>query len=527
MKPRLLSFLALGLMGVVGIFLVLRATPEGLGLSDDSVGYIAGARSILAGHGYREVWLASDGLVTHFPPAFSSLLALIGLFGLDPLRGARFLNASLFGLNIFLAGILGWRMTRSLPKVQGAGSSSSRLFSLAAGLVLAALFLVNDSLLRVHAVAMSEPLFIFLSLLSFWMLDLYFERDSHWMWLVACGTFVGLAFLTRYAGIALVATFLMVLLVAHTGWRKRLVSAGIFIAGVLPWVAGWGTYNELVAGNTTNRELLFHPITLSNFDTALYNISTFLVPVEPWRRELFKVTGLFLFLIGIILCGLLFWTLRKVQYHLTNQKTQERPEIVAFSNGLYVFGYLAAILASMSFFDASTKFKPRILSPLYVSILILLVLFGIWLWRRRRAALLVLAALIFGMSLYGQFSAVTELMKGGQGYASFQWYDSKTMAYLRTLPSALMIYTNQPGAVYLYTGRGAYVLPDRYDPVTAQPRPGFENGVSQMQADIKAGKAVLALFGGAGLSAPDAAALSNGLYLAQKAAGDEVYTSQP
>ena len=30
---------------------------------------------------------------------------------------------------------------------------------------------------QVHAVAMSEPLFIFLSLLSFWMFDLYFERE--------------------------------------------------------------------------------------------------------------------------------------------------------------------------------------------------------------------------------------------------------------------------------------------------------------------------------------------------------------
>ena len=83
---RSLSFIILGLLAMTGIFLILRATPEGLGLSDDSIGYIAGARSILAGHGYREAWLASNGPVTHYPPLFSSALALIGLFGLDPLR---------------------------------------------------------------------------------------------------------------------------------------------------------------------------------------------------------------------------------------------------------------------------------------------------------------------------------------------------------------------------------------------------------------------------------------------------------
>ena len=103
-STRFISFLILGLLAVIGMFLILRATPEGLGLSDDSIGYIAGARSMLAGHGYREAWLASNGPVTHYPPLFSSTLALIGLFGLDPLRGVRFLNASLFGLNTDFAG---------------------------------------------------------------------------------------------------------------------------------------------------------------------------------------------------------------------------------------------------------------------------------------------------------------------------------------------------------------------------------------------------------------------------------------
>src|SRR5512140_149865 len=115
LSTRLISFVVLVVLSLVGIGLILQATPEGLGLSDDSIGYIAGARSMLAGNGYREAWLASDQPVTHFPPAFPGVLSFIGLFGLDPLRGARFLNASLFGLNVFVLGILGWRMTKSLP----------------------------------------------------------------------------------------------------------------------------------------------------------------------------------------------------------------------------------------------------------------------------------------------------------------------------------------------------------------------------------------------------------------------------
>ncbi len=514
--PRFISFILLGVLAIMGVSLVLHATPEGLGLSDDSIAYVAGARSMLAGNGYREAWLASNGPVTHFPPAFSSVLAFIGLFGLDPLRGARFLNALLFGLNIALLGILGWRMTKSLP----------------AGLALAALLLLNDSLMRVHAVAMSEPLFIFLSLLAFWMFDLYMERDRHWLWLLACGVLSGMAYLTRYAGLALAATFLVALVILHRTWRSRLASAGIFLAGMLPWAVGWAIRNDVVGGSVTNRVLIWHPITSSNFETALYNISTFLVPVEPWRRELFKAPAIFVLLTVLILGAVLAWILWKARNQLgygTDKPKEGAPikDGIAFTNGLYVFGYLASVFASMSFFDASTKFKVRILAPIYVSLLILLVLFAQWLWVRRREAVIVLVVLVFGMSTYGQAMALSELRKGGQGYASFQWYDSKTMSYLRGLPAGVRIYTNEPGAVYLYTGRGAYVLPDRVDPVTDEPRGGFEQGVMLMQEDIRSHNAVLALFGGTNIPVADAQALSDSLYLAHKSAGDEVFTASP
>ncbi|RPJ18202.1 MAG: phospholipid carrier-dependent glycosyltransferase, partial [Chloroflexi bacterium] len=234
-RPRLASFLALGLIALLGMFLIIKTTPDGLGLSDDSIAYVAGARSMVAGNGYREAWLASNQPVTHFPPAFSSVLAFFGQFGIDPWRGARWVNALLFGGNAWLLGILGWRMTRSLT----------------AGLVLAALFVASAEMFQVHAVAMSEPLFIFLSLLSFWAFDLYFERDHHWWWLVACGMFAGMTYLTRYAGLALVATFIVALLVLHTDWRKRLTGIGIFLASVIPWMLGWSIRNRLVAGNAT------------------------------------------------------------------------------------------------------------------------------------------------------------------------------------------------------------------------------------------------------------------------------------
>src|SRR3990170_6236461 len=158
-KPRAASFFTLGLLAALATILVLYATPQGLSISDDSIAYIAGARSILSGDGYREAWLASNQPVTHFPPGFSSILALIGLSGLDPLRGTRFINALLFGANTFLLGFIGWRMTKSQI----------------AGVILALLFMFNASMLRAPTAAMSEPLYIFFSLSAFLTFSIYFK----------------------------------------------------------------------------------------------------------------------------------------------------------------------------------------------------------------------------------------------------------------------------------------------------------------------------------------------------------------
>jgi len=505
---RLLSVVVLAVVAAAGVALVLHATPEGLALTDDSIAYIAGARSMLSGNGYREAWLASNGPVTHFPPAFPSALAFLGLFGLDPLRGARFLNALLFGLNTGLMGILGWRMTKSLV----------------AGLALAGLFVLNGPLLEVHASALSEPLFIALSLVSFWVFDLYIERDTHWLWLVFAGSLVGIAYLTRYAGLGLALTFLAALFLLHTTWRKRWISAGIFTGSLIPWIAGWAVHNERVGGSVTNRVLVWHPIASANLDIGLRTISSFLMPVEALRMQLFKMPGLFIGAVVLILAAILIWLGAN---WLPSNRTPARGQAVTFISAVYVCCYMAGIVAAMLFFDASTKFKLRILAPVYVALLILLVAAGAWVWSRRPEIVMLIGIAIVGLSGYGQYDTVSALAKGGQGYASFKWYDSSAMTYLRGLPADVRIYTNEPGAVYLYTGRGTYVLPDRVDPVTAEARPGFNQGLTELQTDVNSGHAVLALFSGGDSSAVNAAELSRGLYLAQKSAGAEIYTAAP
>ena len=335
-------FAALALLAVLGVWLLLYSTPQGLGLNDDLIGYIAGARSLLSGQGYREIWIVSAGPVTHFPPGFPGALALVGLLtGLDPLRGARLLNGLLFGLNTFAGGWLAFRMT------------GSRL----AGLLTALLFILTPALLRVHSNAMSEPLYIFLTLVTFLLLDVYFvvatspkgkgDRGEGARWLIAAGCVIGLAYLTRYAGLALLATGVAALIVLHSGWRTRLARSAVLIAGALPWMAAWAIRNRLVGGALTNRALDWHPITAENIRTGVRTFSSFLVPVDAWQDSLLKVHGL-LELIAILLgAGLLVWVSRAALSRLFKPE-HAPPEAISLLNGLYTLGYFSALVAAMT-----------------------------------------------------------------------------------------------------------------------------------------------------------------------------------
>ncbi|RJP47718.1 MAG: phospholipid carrier-dependent glycosyltransferase [Anaerolineaceae bacterium] len=511
-RSSLASYLTLGLIAILGALLIFKATPDGLGLSDDSVAYIAGARSLLAGEGYRAAWLETNKPVTHFPPAFSGTLAFIGITGADPINGARLLNTLLFGVNAALLGLLGWRMTKSSV----------------AGIILAALFVANDSLLRVHAVAMSEPLFLFFSLIAFLVFAFYFETNKP-IWLIAAGILTSLAYLTRYSGLALVATFVVALILLNDTWKKRIASVAIFLASFMPLVIAWSIRNRLVAGNATNRTMVWHPVTPETLEQGLRTFSEFLIPIEEWRRELFKMPEIFIWIIVVILLAILLWILVNGLQRFFKPSTP-MPEVVGFTNGLYIFGYLASVLFSISLFDASTPLKVRILAPVYLPLLLLLVNAGGWVWNRRprvgQAIVVGLAALIFSISALGQARTVTELSKGGTGFASFKWYDSEVMDYLATL-DGLAIYTNEPGAVYLYTGRGCRVLPQRVDPVTGLAWDNFDAGVEIVHNDVLSGNAILALFDVDVKDANDIALLTDGLYLIMKSGGDAVYYAPP
>lgn len=469
-KQTVVFFLTLGLLAVGGIWLLAYSTPEGLGINDDSIAYIAGARSILDGKGYREAWLASNGPVTHFPPGFPAVLALIGLLtDLDPVRGARALNGLLFGLNIALTGWIGWRMTRS------------RI----AGVLAATLTLLNSSLLYIHTRAMSEPLYVFLMLLSFLLLDYYFERSKNY-YLVAIGFVLGWAYLTRYAALSLLATMIAILLIMHGNWRERLKSVAILALSAFPWILAWSVRNRVVGGSFTNRVLGWHPIKPDNWELAVKTFAEFLAPLRSLRKALNQVPASFEIILLLIGFGLLIWVLFKGWPYFLRPTQAVGPDVLSFTNALYVIAYMSVLMLTMTLFDPATKFQVRILSPTYVSLLLLLMALGAWLWRKKtvfwKPIVFLCAAGLLGMFASSQNLSVQNLRAGGDAFAGERWSASEAIAALEQIPSDVLILSNEPGVVYLYTGRPSGVLPKT------------EPGISIINQAVSEGKITIVLF---------------------------------
>ncbi len=556
------------LLAISAMVMLYSSTPAGVGLSNDSAAYIAGARSILQGTGYSDIWLDSAlEPITHYPPLLSlSLAAMSEVLRIDPLRGARILNILLFGSNTALMGLLGWQLTRSLdPALNTTRNIPNKTpagFGNIAGLWLAALFSFNPAMLRIHIFALSEPLFIFLSLLSFLFFDFsqtaqqvpgyskgtgivpsssepkrlsnFGKRDGQkkLFWLAMTGITIGLAFLTRYSALALIPTFSILLLLFQKNGRARLANISILLSGAFLAMAAWLIRNKLAAGNITNRTFQYHPITSENITPGIYNISQFLIPVEPWRAALVKSGGLIWILAGLGL-ALFIWLSTSIWTLLfqSSDKPDSQPQILQFGIVLYTFAYIGAILFSMGFFDASTKFQPRILAPIYITFMMLIVIFGVQLWRIKN---LVLHACVIGLiiislafSISNNFQEIANYKEAGQGYASWKWHDSLIMASLSNLPPEIAIYTNSPPAVYLVTGKASRVIPTSIDPVDNLARSDYQQNRTEMRSNLLAGRAVLALFDTSNID--DALGTQNGdttipgLKILQKTQGDILF----
>jgi hypothetical protein len=468
-------------LAIAGVALVWVCTPLGLGLGGDSYYYVSGARNLLAGNGFAR--LAANGEIrpiTHFPPLYSILLAGLAGLGIDTLGAARLFNSLLFGLNIFgIGGLLLWSTG-----------------SLGLACLGALLFLALPATISIHSWLLSEPLFLFLLIGSSWSLASRLESGSRRALLMA-GLGAGLASLTRYTGLALVASGVLALVVRPgRTWRERLTAGGFYGGIGCLGPAVWAIRNLLLVGSTANRALGLHLPSAAKLLEGLETVSLWLLPSRV--PAVVRLSGAALVAAAVVGAGCAV-LVRSGRSGAIVPRASRRAGLHLILL-CFVLTYVALLGLSLSFVDASTPLDDRILSPLLVALLVLglAATHALALGIQGKRALKIGAAILLGgwlaLTAVRGVSAGIHLRADGQGYASRDWQGSAIVQWVRELPDPVTVYSNELNALYLLTGRQAYQVPIRWDPVVAAPRQDYPQQLAAMRERIADQGAVLVLF---------------------------------
>jgi hypothetical protein len=466
----------------VGIVAVSAATRWGTGLTPDSASYIGGASSLLAGHGFIMPRAdAGPAAITHFPPLYPALIAVASAAsGVSPTAAARWLNALLFGANVFLVGLLARR----------AAATASWPGALVLGLSGALLALTSVTLLRIHSMAWSEPAYIFFWLLGVVALVAY-RRTSRRSALVAAAACGATVVLTRYAGLPVAAAAAIVLLFCgpHSA-RRRVGDTALYLVIALGPFVLWLVRNFLVAGTATNRAVSWQLLETAHMVEACSVLASWLLIPTAWLPP--AVVGAIL--IGAVVLGAMVVVADARASVAPADAGKGDAAGVALLLGLFAVIYVVFIALSIMLFDRHVPVDSRILSPVFVTGVIVLLrgtrLAGGSRVPLARYALLAVVCVLAARSLVAGVLFVRSSYESGLGFNGAAWRQSTVLQAIDQLPPDVAVYSNWPEAVLLRTGRPIARLP-----WARHLNPSYEADLAGLAAQMKAG-AMVAYFRG-------------------------------
>lgn len=471
---------AIALLGGVGMW---SLTKHGIGMGNDAVVYLAGARNIYSGEGFT--WFSGDGSprpINHYPPLFSTILGLSLVLKVPILTWARLLQVALFTLNILLLAALLWKLT------------ASSFITISGGLIYA----VSEELIGLHAWSMSDSLFTSLVLLFLFILLEAQKWRLNLVRVAGLAIVAALATLTRYVGVSLVVLlYILTMLDSDSDWAEK--GQSLFVVTVLCMlpIGAWLWRNWVLTGSLTNRRAGWYLHPAEWWRSAAETVGDWFLPGRAVSWLLGRPS--ILAALGMVVAVLLITAVWRNYTHKTERKTQLR-ELIKRPEGallLFLVIYTGSMLASAHLSYPDPDFSDRTLAPDYLILLILglLVLGRIILSQRGFIrAMLFLIPLAFLLFKAGSARFLIErMLQDGLGYMSSEWQASDTIAALREMDPEL-IYTDNVGAVYFFTGQYAYSVPLKYDPAAGRVRSEFEQSYADMLNRLDQEGAVLVLF---------------------------------
>src|SRR5437773_2089322 len=462
-----------GALALLGSCILLISTRWGIGGYPDSLVYVGVARSILDGSGVRFFNdMGQFTPVTQYPPLYPSIMAALGIIGLDPLLGSRWLSALFFGANALLVACILYRITLS-PGASIAGAFFA---------------LTSFPMIYIHSMAVSEPMFIFLVLLGFSFLALYLQGSRPWM-LYLSALSIGLSCLARYVGIAfLLAGPAAILCFGDRDWKKKLVDASsFFIVASFPLVI-WICRNLWLAGNPVNRTFGFHLPAIKDLLPAIDTMCLWLFPAGivdgvPWLwRSILAI-------VFLSVC----WLAQK-----RDLSRSRYIHLVGFS----LLGYGSFLLTSSSLNDQPLYFDTRTLALPYIAAMILAVAITTnwlkatrlkaksWRWFTFDCLIITIAAVqMVNGALWLRHSYLN-----GLGFASEVWRNSELVKFAKNTGSSIPIFSNAPDFIYTLTGNRAVMIPKKVNPYTRLPNEMYPIEIATMKEQLQDRNGVLIYF---------------------------------
>lgn len=474
----MLGSILLVVVAVAGVILVLYNTRSGPGLTSDSVIYLQGAQNLQMGRGFSR--MAGDGGATpiaDFPPLFSTLLALLSFknTNLDHLiQVGRWLNAVLFGGNIFLTSWLVRRYTRSWG----------------AAILTGVLLLTFRRFIRIHSWLMTEGLFVLLLLLSV----LFFERflaSRRLRDIIVAGILMGFLILTRYAGIGFWLAAIVSLWFFQGGDRRsRGLSMALFgLMGLIP-IGLWSIRNAYLTGEAiASRQIGWYALRPEVVRTYLREGVAWVLPVgfnlPSW------VWGMMAIVIVALLLVPYLWSRRWVFIEPLDSRRRSEIALPGFL-GITLFLYLTVLVANSFLLDASTTVKaiPRYLIPGWVCFVILSICAVSVVLKERSGSflpkLLAMSYVVFFLVVNIRDS-VAYLGHAGYGLIDIRNNWKQEQQSFEQLDASRPLISTDPERLYLLTGRSSYRTPRPYAVYTREQNARYQSELEQMRTMLQDG----------------------------------------
>ena len=266
------SFLILLLLLLPSLLVLWRFDdmPQFGEFHDDSIYYV-GAKSLAETQSYSITSLPGEPAQTKYPPLYPLLLSVA--WRIDPS----------FPHNLATAAWISWL---AWPALLVALALYCPRLGLTAGRtwILLVLMAMNPFCILFSGRLISELLFTVLLLLALLLVDRASEHDGGYATAIAAGVVAGLAYLTRTAGIVLLASGFLFL-----WWRKQRPRGLVFAGVMLPFILGWTLWSRLHQLPTNDPDLIYYT---SYLGEQFNNVTVTSLPLFVWKNLDGLLTGL-------------------------------------------------------------------------------------------------------------------------------------------------------------------------------------------------------------------------------------------